>query len=97
VTAGVARRSGIVLVLWLTFAFVTWSVVFDRQVQIAGYAFTREQILRHQQGQPLLTLDDAFTPRVRAGAVWAWICTVPVLLGGAVAVRLTYQRRPVDR
>ncbi len=39
-----------VIALWLTFAFVTWNVVFDRRVADAALAFTREQIMRYQEG-----------------------------------------------
>jgi hypothetical protein len=69
---------------WLVLGFVTWNVVFDRQVAIAGAAFTREQTLNRQQGRPLRTIDDAFRPEVRAAARRASAWAGAVLATGAL-------------
>ena len=66
-----SRSAVVAFLLWLVFGFVTWNVVFDRRVAIAGAAFTREQTLNHQQGRPLVSIDDGFSPGVRAAAVRA--------------------------
>lgn len=73
-----------VICLWLGFAFVTWNVVFDREVAVAGVAFTREQVLRYQQGQHVSSIDDAFSPYVRGAALTASAWAVGVLTCGAV-------------
>ena len=74
---------------WAIFAFVTWNVVFDRAVAVAGSEFAREQILRHQQGQPVRSIDDAFSPRVRAAAVTACGWTAVVLGAGVVVMSVS--------
>ena len=58
-------------VWWAVFALVTWNVVFDRQVAVAGSEFARDQILRYEQGQPTSRIEDAFTPRVAGAALVA--------------------------
>jgi hypothetical protein len=76
----------VVLALWLAWAFVTWNVVFDRAVAVAGAEFTRDQIARHQQGEPVAFIEEAFTPRVRAAAVEASLYAAVILVAGAVVV-----------
>jgi hypothetical protein len=76
---------------WGIFAFVTWNVVFDRAVAVAGSEFAREQILRQQQGQAVRSIDEAFSPRVRAAAMTAsgWAA----LVIGAGVVSTSFSRR----
>lgn len=54
--------------LWLLLALVVFSVVFDWRMRMAGHAFVRSQIVRHQQGLPALSINDGFRPMVRAAA-----------------------------
>lgn len=70
--------------LWVTFAFVTWNVVFDRSVAEAAVEFTRDQIVRYQQGAPVGSIESAFSPHVRDAAVKADLYAAFVLLCGAV-------------
>jgi hypothetical protein len=77
-----------VVILWLVFAFVTWNVVFDREVAVASLAFTREQVVRYQQGQPVTSIDEAFSPHVRAAALQASVWTATVLVLGAAVLLL---------
>jgi hypothetical protein len=76
----------VVLALWLAWAFVTWNVVFDRAVAVAGAEFTRDQIARHEQGAPVLFIEDAFSPRVRTAAVYASLYAAAILAAGGVVV-----------
>jgi hypothetical protein len=77
---------------WAIFAFVTWNVVFDRAVAVAGREFVRQQVLRDQQGQPLRSIDDAFRPRIAAAALTATGWAAAVLIAGAVV--MSFSRRP---
>ena len=74
------------IALWMTFAFVTWNVVFDRAVADAAVEFSRGQIVRYQHGESLLSIDAAFRPRVRRAALIASAWSVPVVVLGAFAV-----------
>ncbi|MGQ0734727.1 MAG: hypothetical protein ACT4QD_13860 [Acidobacteriota bacterium] len=56
---------------WLLLAFVTWNVVFDRAVDVGARAFTREQVSRVERREPVLSLDEAFTPLVAQAAAGA--------------------------
>ncbi len=69
-----ARR--ITLILWAVFAFVTWNVVFDRQVYEAAVHFTQEQIERQQRGETVATIESAFMPRVEQAAIGDASCGV---------------------
>jgi len=90
-----SRSRLLVLSFWVVFGFVTWNVVFDRQVAVAGAAFTREQTLNRQQGRPLQTIDDAFRPAVRAAAWRASAWAGAVLAAGAL-ISLTGPRSSTD-
>jgi hypothetical protein len=78
-----------VVILWLVFAFVTWNVVFDREVTVASLAFTREQVVRYRQGQPVSSIDEAFSPHVRAAALEASGWAGAILVIGAAVLLLT--------
>ena len=86
-------RRGIVIALWIAFAFVTWNVIFDRYVANAAVEFTREQILRHQQGQATTAIDVGFSPRVRHAAWRASLWTSPILVAGALSIYFGFRRQ----
>jgi hypothetical protein len=90
------KRSVALFCLWLVFGFVTWNVVFDRRVAVAGVAFTREQTLNHQEGRPLVSIDEGFSPSVRAAAfgaaLWASSLTALGVILSLAAARML--RRP---
>jgi hypothetical protein len=81
-------------VWWAVFAFVTWNVVFDRQVAVAGSDFARDQILRYQQGQPTLRIEDAFTPRVASAALVASGWAALVAAAGVIIMLLSGRGGP---
>ena len=60
--------------LWLLLAIVVFNVRFDWQTRMANHAFVRSQIVRHQQGLPTLSINEAFRPMVgdaaREAAWW---------------------------
>ena len=74
------------IALWLTFAFVTWNVAFDRRVADAALAFTRDQITRDQEGAAVVPIDVGFSPHVRSAALHASLYAGAVLLCGAVVL-----------
>jgi hypothetical protein len=86
-------RRGVVIALWIAFAFVTWNVIFDRHVANAAVEFTREQILRYQQGQATTTIDVGFSPRVRNAAWRASLWTSPILVAGALSIYFGFRRQ----
>jgi len=80
--------------LWLLLAVVVFNVRFDWQARIAGHAFVRSQIVRAQQGQPTLSIDDAFRPMVREAAVDAsvWLIAVVGVGGGLTLMAARWQK-----
>jgi hypothetical protein len=79
---GPRRLRRLALLAWVVFAFVTWNVVFDRQVYIAAVHFTQQQIERYQQGQPVSSIAAAFSPRVGDAAVHASLWGGSLLAAG---------------
>ena len=86
------RHRRLAIVLWITFAFVTWNVVFDRGVADAAVELSRDQIARYQQGLPVASIDARFRPRVRRAAVTATLYAAAILACGVVAVMLADRR-----
>jgi hypothetical protein len=88
--ASTARRTA--LVLWMAFAFVIWNVIFDRHVYVAAVRFTQQQIERHERGEQVSSIEEAFTPEVGRAALRAslWggtVLAIGIVLTGAAARR----------
>jgi hypothetical protein len=73
------------MALWFLLAIVVFNVRFDWQVRAANYAFVRSQIVRHQQGQPALTINEAFRPMVRQAALDNSVWLLAIAVTGAAA------------
>jgi len=71
--------------LWAVLAVVVFNVVFDWQTRIAGLEFAGTQAGRHASGQPLPTINEGFTPMVRAAAVRGSVWFGLILGTGVVA------------
>ena len=53
---------------WILLAVVVFSVTFDWETRFAAHAFVHSQVARQQQGLPAITINDGYTPMVRAAA-----------------------------
>ena len=78
----------IALLVWAAFAFVTWNVVFDRDVYVAAVQFTQQQIEQHERGQPVASIEQAYRPQVREAAVRAAVWGGAVLAAGILLVTI---------
>ena len=81
------------LIVWAAFAFVTWNVVFDRQVYLAAVEFTQQQVERYQRGEAVSSIDAVFSPRVREAAWRASAWGGAVLAVGAALAALAGKDR----
>jgi hypothetical protein len=72
--------------LWMVLAAVVFNVVFDWHTRIAGLEFAWAQAGRHANGQPLPTLNEAFTPMVHAAAVRSSAWFGLILATGVIAI-----------
>ena len=88
------RSARLALALWLLLAIVVFNVRFDWQARLAGHAFVRSQIARHEQGLPTLSINDGFRPMVRAAARQSavWLAAIAAAGAGATAVAARAQR-----
>ena len=66
--SAVPRSTRWAIGLWMLLAVVVFSVKFDWETRLAGHAFVRSQLARQEQGHPPLSINDGFTPMVRAAA-----------------------------
>ena len=82
-------RTVVVMALWGGFALVTWNVMFDRYVMGSAIEFTRVQVVRYQNGEPLLSIHEGFSPRLRDAALQASLWVAPIVAAGALATALT--------
>ena len=81
--------------LWIILAIAVFSVSFDWQTRVAGHAFVQAQVLRQRQGQPIVTINDGYTPMVRAAARRSAVWLVVIALGGTAAAVLAARRGQV--
>lgn len=84
--AAVARSTRWAIGLWLLLAVVVFSVRFDWETRLAGHAFVRSQLERRRQGQPVISINDGFTPMVRAAARHSAVWLVVIAAAGTAAV-----------
>jgi hypothetical protein len=70
----------VAMALWFLLAIVVFNVRFDWQARMAGHAFVRSQIVRHQHGQPTLSINEGFRPMVRQAALdgGAWFLGIAI-------------------
>ncbi|HXG89979.1 MAG TPA: hypothetical protein VNJ02_16750 [Vicinamibacterales bacterium] len=90
-----SRRT--VIVLWLAFAWVAWNVVFDHGVTAGAIEFTRQQVVRHQRGEAVALIEEAYAPRVRAAAMNASLAATAILAIGAAVIARSGAGRRVGR
>ena len=81
--------------LWMVFAIAVFSVTFDWQTRVAGHEFVKAQVARHRQGQPVITINDGFTPMVAAAARRSAIWLVVIAVGGTAASVMAARRGQV--
>lgn len=79
--------------LWVVLAAVVFMVRFDWQTKAAAQVFAAEQLARYQQGQPTVTINDGFRPRVRAEARRAGMWSGLILLTGMAGTAWASRRR----
>ena len=72
------------MALWFVLAVVVFNVRFDWQVRAANHAFVRSQVVRQQQGQPTLTINEGFRPVLRQSALEAGLWLVSIASIGAL-------------
>jgi len=76
----------IALGLWMLLALVVFSVKFDWDTRLAAHEFVHSQLTRQQQGLPAISINDGYTPMVRAAAGRAAVWLVVIAAAGTAAV-----------
>ena len=84
------------LALWFLLAIVVFNVRFDWQTRAANYAFVRSQVVRHQQGQATLSINDGFRPMVRQAAIDSSVWLISIAAVGAMLAFVAARRNELD-
>ena len=90
---GLSRSARWAMGLWMLLAVTVFSASFDWQTRVAGHEFVQAQLLRQRLGQPIVTINDGFTPMVRAAARRSAVWLVVIAAAGSAAVMAASQRR----
>jgi hypothetical protein len=85
-------RLAVAMAVWIAFVFVAWNVLYDRYVAVSAVQFTREQILHHQRGEPVVPIHVGFSPQVGDAARRASLWMSPVVAIGTCAIYFTFRR-----
>ncbi len=72
--------------LWAILAVIVFNVTFDWQTRVAGHKFVQAQLLHQRQGQPTISINDGYTPMVRAAARRSAVWLVGIAGAGTAAV-----------
>ena len=83
---GLRRSARWAIGLWILLASAVFSVSFDWQTRVAGHEFVQAQVLRHQQGQPTVSINGGFRPMVAAAARRSAVWLVAIAVAGTAAV-----------
>lgn len=84
-----ARLARVALGLWIAWAVVTWGVVFDHVIELAGRRYLRVAEEAALAGGPYARIDYWMRPAVTT-AMWTATVVALVILGtGLVGIRLT--------
>ena len=71
--------------LWIVLAVAVFCVMFDWQTRVEGHRFVQSQVLRYEQGQPMISINDGYRPRVREAARRSALWLVVIAAGGTAA------------
>ena len=82
----IPRSARLATLLWILLALVVFSVKFDWETRLAAHAFVRSQLARQQQGQPAISINDGYSPMVRAAAGRSAVWLVVIAAAGTAAV-----------
>jgi hypothetical protein len=87
-----ARR--VAMGLWIAWAFLTWNVVFDHVIVVAGREYLVAAGLAARSAGPYARLDDWMHPAVARAAWVASACAAVILTVGWVGIRFAGRRKP---
>lgn len=89
---GLPRTARWAMGLWIVLGMTVFSVSFDWQTRVAGHQFVQAQLLRQRQEQPTATINEGYTPMVRAAAGRSAVWLVVIAAAGSAAVMAASQR-----
>lgn len=72
--------------VWMLLALVVFSVRFDWETRLAAHGFVQSQLARQQAGQPPISINDGYSPMVRAAAGRSAMWMAAIAAFGTVAV-----------
>ena len=75
------------VVLWLTFAFLVWNVIFDRILVLAGRRYSHDALVQFRSNGTYLRIDDVMRPAAAYGVRVASLTAIVIAVGAVVLIR----------
>ena len=85
-------RPRLALILWIVWAVITWNVVFDHVLEVAGRQYLHAAAVAAAAGGPYALIDDWMRPALTRGLWIASGTAGAIAVIGVVAVRLAAPR-----
>ena len=75
------------VVLWLTFAFLVWNVIFDRILVLAGRRYSHDAVVQFRSTGTYLRIDEVMRPAAAYGVRVATLTAIVIAVGAVLAIR----------
>lgn len=75
------------VVLWLTFAFLVWNVIFDRILVLAGRRYSHDALVQFRGTGTYLRIDEVMRPAAAYGVRVASLTAIVIAVGAMVLIR----------
>jgi hypothetical protein len=83
-----ARLSRVATGLWVAWAVVTWSVVFDHVIELAGRRYLRAAAQAAETGAAYARIDQWMRPAATTALWTASAAAAAILIVGVIGIRL---------
>ena len=80
------------VVLWLTFAFLVWNVIFDRILVLAGRRYSYDAVVQFRSTGTYLRIDEVMRPAIAYGVRVASLIAVLIAVGAVLLIREAARR-----
>lgn len=79
-------------VLWVTFAFLVWNVIFDRMLVLAGRRYSHDALVQFRTTGTYLRIDDVMRPAAAQGVRVASLVAVVIVVAAMLLIREAAKR-----
>ena len=87
-----ARAARLARILWIVWALVVWSVVFDRELVLAGREFVQSASVSARESGRFLYAAEWMRPAIAHGPILAPAAAAGILIVGLISVPIAVRR-----